>query len=450
LVDAALENCSALDTAASAVQAAIALGAWDAEATCVVAERFSAEARDQVLTKLEQSTGRSLTLRVFVNGAKATLTANDCEGEGLRAFTREVVDAARYVASDPLAGLPEETHAANGADDLELFFSDVREREAEAKIVDVRAMEAGVRAFDPRITNSSGSHIGDAAATIALVNSRGFRGAYRSTSASMGTSPIAQDGNDKRRGSYGTAARSYAALEAREEVTRTAARRAIEMCGARKPSTMRVPVIFDRDVAASVLSDIFKSVSAASIATGNSFLIEKIGEKIGSDLVTIVDDGRLPRCLGSSPFDAEGVSTRRTVVFERGVLKTYLYDTYYARKLGAVTTGNASRGDVGPNNFFLEPGVGTQEELIASTSRGVLVLDTIGFAVESVTGTYSRGARGFMIENGELAYPIEEFTIAGNFATMLAAVDAVANDLRFDAAVVSPSFRVAEMTVSGN
>jgi PmbA protein len=448
LVDA--KQASALDNAAWAVQTALAEGAQDAEATCVVAERFSAEARDQVLTKLEQSTGRSLTLRVFVNGAKATLSTNDCDGEGLRAFVRETVDAARHVASDPLAGLPDQTHPAECAEDLDLFSPDVRERAAEAKIGDARAMESCIRAYDPRILNSSGSSVDDASATIALANSRDFHGEYRSTNVSMGTSPIAQDGKDKRRGSYGTAARSYASLESSQEVARTAARRAIDMCGARKPSTMRVPVIFDRDVAALILVDIFKSLSAANIVTGNSFLIDKIGEKIGSDLVTIVDDGRLPRGLGSSPFDSEGVPTRRTVVFERGVLKTYLYDTYYARKLGAVTTGNASGGGVGPNNFFLEPGRGSRAELIASTPRGVLVLDTIGFASESVTGTYSRGARGFMIENGELAYPIEEFTIAGNFATMLAAVDGVANDLRFDAAVVSPSFRVAEMTISGN
>jgi len=209
-------------------------------------------------------------------------------------------------------------------------------------------------------------------------------------------------------------------------------------------------VIFERDVAASVLSDIFSALSAANVAIGNSWLAERFGSRIGSDLVTIVDDGTMPGLMGTSPFDGEGVPTQRTVVFEGGALRTFLYDTYYARKLGARSTGNGSGGGVAPNNFYLEPGTRSLEDLIAQTRRGILVMDTIGFATEYASGTYSRGARGLYIENGEIAHPVEEFTIAGTFPEMLAAVDAVANDLRFDAGVVSPSFRVAEMTVSGD
>ena len=210
---------------------------------------------------------------------------------------------------------------------------------------------------------------------------------------------------------------------------------------------MRCPVIFDRDVASSVLGDIFSAVSAANVALGNSFLLEKVGERIGSEFATIVDDGTLPHALGTSPFDAEGVPTGRTPVLERGVLRSFLYDTYYGRKLGAASTGNASGGGIGPNNFYLEAGRRTPEELVAATPRGVFVTETIGFATESVTGTYSRGARGYYIENGEIAYPIDEFTIAGNFLEMLAGIDAVASDLVFDQSIVSPTFRVAEMTV---
>lgn len=222
------------------------------------------------------------------------------------------------------------------------------------------------------------------------------------------------------------------------------------MIGARQPPTMRCPVIFERDVAAAVLGDVFAGVSAANVAVGNSFLANRIGERVGSGLVTVVDDGRLPRGLGTSPFDAEGVSTRRNVVFQEGVLRTYLYDTYYARRLGAASTGNAAGGGIGPNNFFLAPGTQTLAELVAATPRGVLVMDTIGFSTESVTGTYSRGARGFAIEGGEIAYPIDEFTIASNLVEMLGGIDAVANDLVFDQSIVSPCFRVAEMTISGN
>ncbi|MFY9718978.1 MAG: metallopeptidase TldD-related protein, partial [Candidatus Cybelea sp.] len=182
----------------------------------------------------------------------------------------------------------------------------------------------------------------------------------------------------------------------------------------------------------------------------NSWLTGRVGSRVGSELVTIIDDGRLPGKLGSSPFDGEGVPTRRTPVFEGGELRTFLYDSYYARKLGVASTGNSTGGGIGPNNFYLEPGTISLAEMIAATRVGVLVLDTIGFATEHASGTYSRGARGFFIENGELAYPIDEFTVAGQYPEMLANIDAIANDLQFDAAVVSPSFRVSELTVSGN
>jgi PmbA protein len=367
----------------------------------------------------------------------------------MREFAGQAVAAARYVAADPLSGLPDATEAAF-AGDLEIFANDVGERDPEAKLDDALALERTARAFDPRIVNSRGSRAGDSIATHALANSRGFRGSYRTTSVSRGTNPIAADGEHKRLSSYGSAARSYRDIESVESIARLAAQRAVASIGSRKPDTMRCSIIFERDVAAQVLADLFHSISARSVSMGNSFLVDKVGVKIGSDLVTIVDDGLIPKGLGTSPFDAEGIPTRRTPVFERGVLKTYLYDTYYARKLGAASTGNSSGGGIGPNNFYLEAGTQSLDDLIAGTSRGVLVLDTIGFATEYVSGTYSRGARGFLIEGGLLSGPIDGFTIAGNLGEMLAGIDAVASDLRFDSGIVAPSFRVAEMTVSGN
>jgi PmbA protein len=199
-----------------------------------------------------------------------------------------------------------------------------------------------------------------------------------------------------------------------------------------------------------VIADVFSALSAANVATGNSWLAERIGERIGSERVTIVDDGRLRGGLGTSPFDAEGTPTRETVAFEAGVLRTYLSDVYWGRRLGIASTGNAAGGGVGANNLFLVPGNGTLDDLVASTERGVLVLDTIGFATEHASGVYSRGARGIYIEDGAPAYPIDEFTISSTLPEMLAGIDAVAGDLRFDGTIVSPSFRVAEMTVSGS
>jgi PmbA protein len=440
----------ALELADFAVAEALAAGATQAEATCVVAERFSAEARGPRIEKLEQSTGRALSLRVFVGGAKASLGTSDLTLHGLAACVRQAVDAARFVADDPHGGLPDSDGEADAGEGLGIYDDDVARRAAEEKLEDALRLEAAVREYDPRIVNSSGAHVGDTLSRVALVNSRGFRGSYRASSAQRSVGPIAQDGQNKRVAGYGSAARSYSGLESTESVATTAAARAVGMCGARKPQTMRCPVIFERDVAAAVLGDVFAALNAANVAAGNSFLAGKIGEIVGSPLATLIDDGRLSGGLGTSPFDSEGVPTRRTVALERGRLETFLYDTYNGRRLGAASTGNASGGGIGPNNFYLEPGADSLEELIASTSRGVLILDTIGFSTESVTGTYSRGARGFAIENGERAYPIDEFTIAGNLIEMLAGIDRVASDLLFDSSIASPSFRVAEMTVSGS
>ncbi|HET6895769.1 MAG TPA: TldD/PmbA family protein [Candidatus Baltobacteraceae bacterium] len=444
-------STQALEYAQFAVDAALRSGATQAEATVSVNDRFSTEARDRAVTKLEQSTGRSLHLRVFVDGRKATLATSDFNRDHLGEAITTAVLQARHVASDPYAALPERASGVTGDDrDLDLFSQDVAHREAQAKIDEALELESRIRALDPRITNSNGAHVGDTVSTTALANSNGFAGAYRSTRVHRSVSPVALDGQAKRTGSYGTAARRLFDMEDALTVAKKAVERTVMLFGGRKPQTMRVPVIFERDVAGSVLSDVFSALSASNVAIGNSWLAERVGSRIGSDLVSIVDDGTMPGLLGSSPFDGEGVPTQRTVIFERGTLRTFLYDTYYARKLGARSTGNGSGGGVAPNNLYLEPGQQSLEAIIASTPRGILVMDTIGFATEHASGTYSRGARGLYIQDGEIAYPVEEFTIAGTFPEMLAGIDAVANDLRFDAGVVSPSFRVAEMTVSGD
>ncbi|MBV8245124.1 MAG: TldD/PmbA family protein [Candidatus Eremiobacteraeota bacterium] len=443
-------NGNLIEIARGAVDDAIMAGASECDVNVSQSERFSAEARDKTITKLEQSTAKSLTLRVFVSARKATLTTSDFERDGLRTAIERVVEAARHVAKDEHNGLPDELGLGAQAESLRLFWSDVAERAPEAKLDDVINMERIVRAADSRIQNSNGAHYSDVITTHALANSRGFSGEYRSTRASRSVSPVAFDGAAKRTSSYGTASRRLASLEPVDAVARTAVRRTVELFGARKPSTMRVPVIFERDVAGMVMHDVFAALSGTNVVTSNSWASERLGERIGSELANIVDDGTIPGALGTSPFDGEGVPTRLTTVFERGVLRSFLLDTYYAKRLGMHTTGNASSAGIGPNNFVLAPGTQSLEQLIAATHRGVLVLDTIGFATEYATGTYSRGARGFAIENGELAYPIDEFTIASTYPEMLAGLDAVANDLRFDASVVSPSFRVAEMTISGN
>ncbi len=351
----------ALDYAHFVVDAALRAGATQAEATVSINDRFSTEARGRAITKLEQSTGRLLHARVFVDGRKASLATSDFERGSLEDAVSTVVSQARHVAFDPYAMLPDAARV-NGRCDLNLFAHDVAKRDAQVKIDEALELEERIRAIDSRISNSNGAHVGDTVSTIALVNSNRFAGDYQSTRVHRSVSPVALDGENKRTGAYGTAGRRLRDMEDAASVARKAVERTVGLFGARKPPTMRVPVIFERDVAASVLADLFSALSASNVAIGNSWLAERMGSRIGSDLVTIVDDGTLRGLLGTSPFDGEGVPTQRTAVFERGTLRSFLYDTYYARKLGAQSTGNGSGGGVAPNNFYLEAGSRSLEQ----------------------------------------------------------------------------------------
>ena len=440
----------ALALAQTAIELIAQAGATDADATVLIAERFACEAREREITKLERSRGRSLHVRAFVGKRRSTLSTTDLSRDGIAALAHRVVAAAAFVGEDPCAGLPDTAESDGVCDhDLLTVADDVAARADEDKIDEALAMERAVREADVRIANSDGSRVRDSLVSWALANTRGFRGVTQGTQVSRAAMPVALDGEDKRIGHYGTAARGWSTAESAAAVALHAVHRALALVGARKPATMRVPVIFERDVAASVLGDIFSALSAANVAVGNSWLADRVGQAVGNERVTIVDDGRLRGGLGSSPFDSEGVPTRETVAIRGGVLATYLSDTYWGRRLGIASTGNASSGGVSANNLFLVPGAGTLDDLVASTERGVLVLDTIGFATEYASGTYSRGARGIYIEDGTPQYAVDEFTIASTFQEMLQSIDGIAGDLRYDGTIVSPSFRVAEMTISG-
>jgi PmbA protein len=441
----------ALALAGTAIALAAAAGATDADAIVGIADRFTCEAREREVTRLERSRERSLRMRAFVGTRRATLMTTDLSSDGVAALARRVVAAAAYVAEDPHAGLADPAASDDVCDDdLGIVGDDVAARDDEEKIDEALAMERAVREADVRIANSDGSRVRDSLISWALANTRGLRGVTQGTQVSRTAAPVALDGENKRIGHYGTAARAWSTAESASAVALHAVHRALALVGARKPATMRVPVIFERDAASGVLGDVFAALSAANVALGNSWLADRVGEQIGNERVTLVDDGRLRGGLGTAPFDGEGTPTRETVVVQGGVLRTYLSDVYWGRRVGIASTGNASGGgSVGANNFYLLPGSGTLDELVASTERGVLVLDTIGFATEYASGTYSRGARGIYIEDGAPRYAIDEFTIASTFGDMLAGIDRIAGDLRFDDTIVSPSFRVAEMTISG-
>src|SRR5439155_918072 len=271
---------------------------------------------------------------------------------------------------------------------------------------------------------------------------------------SCAVAPIAVQDGLMQRDYWYAVGRKLNRLDSPEAVGQEAGRRTVRRLGARKIATCRVPVVFEPEIAGSFLGNLCSAVNGYAIYKGTSYLVGRLGERIAPDLVTVCDDGRMPGDLGSKPFDGEGLPTRKNVVVERGVLKSYLLDTYAARKLGLASTGNASRSigeasSVGATNFYLAPGTATPEEIIRSVQRGLYVTELIGFGINMVTGDYSRGAVGFWIENGELAYPVEEITIAGNLKDMWMGVQAIGNDLVFRGRIASPTVKIAEMTVAG-
>jgi PmbA protein len=224
--------------------------------------------------------------------------------------------------------------------------------------------------------------------------------------------------------------------------------------GARKIASTKVPIVLDQTVAGSVLGNIFEAASGDSIYRQSSFLVGMLGQKVAGENVSVIDDGTMPGGFGTTPFDGEGVPTRRTVVIENGVLQSYLLNTYTARKLGLKTTGNAARGlagnpGIGSGNFFLNPGTRTPQQIIADIKQGLFVTEFLGFGVNLVTGDFSRGASGIWIENGELTFPVEEITVAGNLKDMLNNISEIGSDLEFRGSVASPTLRIDGMTIAG-
>jgi PmbA protein len=313
---------------------------------------------------------------------------------------------------------------------------------------------------DPRITNSDGGSFDASTGRMALANSRGFVGGYRSSYAGVAAAPLAMDVNGAmQRDGWWSGARRLKDLDSPESVGKEAARRTIRRLGARRVPTQRVPIVFAAEVARSLIGSVFEAASGDSIWRGASFLAGKLGAQIAATNLTIVDDNTLllpngAGGFGTSPFDGEGLPSQRTVVVENGILRTYMLNTYTARKLEMKSTHNASRGlagtpGIGCGNLYLEPGTQTPEEIIAAIPAGLYVTGLMGFGVNVVTGDYSRGATGLWIENGQLTHAVEEVTIAGNMGEMFLNVTAIGNDLEFRGSVASPTLRIDGMTIAG-
>jgi PmbA protein len=430
-------------------------GATEADIIIADGETFSVQVRLGAVDRLTKAREKHLGLRVFVGKRSASTSTSDFSADSLDQLVTETCTLAKAVVEDPVSGLPASDQMAGEVPDFDLY--DPTRLNTEQQIELAKRVEAAAMSTDERVTNSEGGDFDSSSGRVVLGNSHGFLGEYQSSSFSMSVSPIATDPETgaMQRDSWYDVRRKFAKLDSPEMVGLEAARRTVRKLGARKVATQRVPVVFDSETAGSLMGNLCSAVSGYALYKGASFLADQLDKPLAPEYVTVYDDGRVVGGLGSRPFDGEGLPTRKTTVVERGVLKSYLLDTYSGRKLGLASTGNASRSvgenpSVGPTNFYLAPGTKTAQDIIKTVKQGLFITDLIGFGINMVTGDYSRGASGFWIEGGELAYPVEEITIAGNLKDMFAGIEMIGSDLAFRGRIASPTVKITEMMVAGN
>jgi PmbA protein len=444
-----LDQSALTDLSERLVAAARRAGADAADVLAVRSISLAVEVRDGALEESERSEGDDVGLRVFVGRRQAVVSTNDVKTE-ISQLVERAVAMARAAPEDPFAGLAEPARLAREIPDLDLLDPElptVAQLEERA-----RRAESAALAVDG-VTKSGGASASAGVGGMVLVTSEGFRGAYLNSGHSVSMTAIAGEGTAMERDYDYSSALHGADLETAEKVGRTAGERTVERLNPRKVESKRVPVVFDRRVAGSLIGHLAGAVNGAAVARKTSFLKDRLGDRLFKAGIEIVDDPLRMRGLRSRPFDAEGIASNRLVVVGDGVLVSWFLDSATARELGFATTGHAQRGvssapSPGSTNLHLAPGPDSPEALMADIEEGFYVTDLIGMGVNQVTGDYSRGASGFWIENGRRSYPVSEVTIAGNLTDMFRELTP-ASDLEFRFGTNAPSVRVEGLTVGG-
>jgi PmbA protein len=439
---------SALDLAREAVRR----GASAAEVVMRHRTDFSVSVRLGEVETLKQSSDQGLGLRVLIDGKQASVSGSELRRDTVMSLLDEAIELAKATSSDDTAGLPEPGELATSIPNLDLYDEAIEQLPTEEKIELALRAERAAKDYSDQIINFDGGGFDSASGKAILANSLGFAGEYSATSCSLVAVPVASENGKMQRDYWYDVRRKLSELNTPEDIGVTAAKRTLRKLGARSVPTQSVPVVFEPNIARDLVGDIFNAVSGESIFRKSSFLVGQLGERVASERLTVVDDGQMPSGLGSRPFDGEGLPTRRTVVINHGVLESYLLNTYTARKLGLKSTGNAGRGLVGApsveaGNMYVEPGSHSPEEIVKSVNKGFYVTEVIGFGVNIVTGDYSRSASGMWIESGELTFPVQGVTIAGNLKEILNAVEMIGNDLDFRGNIVSPTLLIGRMTI---
>ena len=441
-----------LDLLSDVVARALEAGADAADAVMFTGQSRSVSYRLGALEGINGSDAQDLGLRVFVGKKQAIASSSDFGRAAVAALIERAVAMAKAAPDDPYAGLAEPGSLAS-APFADPDICDPVAPSDDALVEIARSAEDAARAVDG-VTNSEGAGAGHSIATVSLATSAGFAGTYRSSSVSASATVLAGAGDAMERDYALSSARYLEDMEAAAVIGERAGRRAVARLGARKPASRQVPVLYDPRVGKSLLGHLAGAVNGQAIARGTSFLKDSMGEQIFADGVSMIDDPVRERGLRSKPFDGEGLAGPSLEIVEDGRLRSWVLDCAAARQLGLASNGRASRGTGGPpspatTNLYMAPGTTSREALIGGVEAGFLVTELIGMGVNLVTGDYSRGAAGFWIEKGEIAYPVSEVTIAGNLKDMFRNLTP-ASDLEFRYGTNAPTLRIDGMMVAGS
>ncbi len=419
-------------------------GASAAEAAASSEAGLEISVRLGEVETVEHTRDNGLGITVYFGQRKGSSSTSDLSPEAVR----DAVSAACAIASrtqeDAYAGLADADLMAVDLPELDLHHP--WDLEPDAAIQLAIECEDAARAMDPRIVNSEGASVSTQAGLHIYGNSHGFVAGYPSTRHGLSCAVVAQEGESMQRDYWWTTARAAADLESPQEVGRRAGERTLARLGARQISTRKVPVLFSPMTAAGLLRSLTSAISGSSLYRRSSFLLDRIDTPIFPDFVRIHELPHLPRGLGSAPFDGDGVATRAKDLVSGGILRTYLLDAYSARRLGLATTGNAG----GVHNLHIEPGALDRSAMLRELGTGLFVTELLGHGTNPVTGDYSRGAAGFWVEGGEIQFPVEEITIAGNLKEMFLGLVAVGNDCDFPGSTRTGSWLIPGMTIAGD
>ncbi|MEM7026772.1 MAG: metalloprotease PmbA [Pseudomonadota bacterium] len=418
-------------------------GATEAEADIGTGVGLSANVRKGEIDKLEFERDKGLSMTLYLNGQKGNASTSDFSQDALKQTVEAAMNIARYASQDPCAGLVNKDEIANEVPNLDLCHPwSISPEEAIEK-----AIECEHLAFeqDKRISNSDGCVVSTYSGATLYGNSHGFIDGWDWSVHTIDCTMIAKDANGMQRDGWYSKARDYRELEDIKAISQQAAKRTLGRLGSRKLSTRQAPVIFEAPVASSLFSAFITAISGSSLYRRASFLLDKKDEKVFANNINISEHPHMKKALGSAPFDDDGVATRERMIVKDGILQDYVLSGYSARRLNMQTTGNAG----GVHNMVIETGEHDLQALIKQMNTGLLITDMIGFGVNQVTGDYSRGASGFWIENGEVAYPVEEITVAGNLKDIYQQIVAVGNDVDPRGNVLTGSVLLENMTIAG-